>query len=117
MKSCRATDDDILGRILDGSLQVCPRTGKVVSFTVTRGIHILRQTTRTSQGTSYEFVEIYCCGRKKKIAVHRLVWIAQHLTLPPHGMDVHHKNGKRGRWPHRYANLELLPSSYNRAIK
>lgn len=107
------TDQDILDRIKDGSLVVNQDTAIVVSIT-DRGSRILSQIERTSNGSTYRFVTVCSGGLKKKITVHRLVWMAANLRTVPPGHDIDHINGKQGRYPDAIGNLRLLGSSTNR---
>lgn len=110
------TDEDILARLRDGSLQVNTRSSTVRSFG-RGGPRVLKVRVHTSpdSGTTYRFVEVCSKGRKKKIAVHRLVWMAAHNCLVPAGYDVDHVRGKRGRYPDGIGNLELCVSCDNQA--
>lgn len=109
------SDQDVLARIEAGTLVV--DTDRATVFSVSRyGGTFLRVIERESSGSTYHFVEITSAGKKKKIALHRLVWIAAHRELPPPGFDVNHKRGKRVPLPDSIDNLELLPSSVNRRL-
>lgn len=107
------TDADILERLRLGTLIVNIRTAVVRND---KG-HRLLVTPRTSptSGTTYNFLTIYFRGKAKKIARHRLVWMAAHNCLVPVGYDVDHVRGKRGRYPDGIGNLELCVSRDNQA--
>lgn len=106
------TDEDILDRINDGTLTVLVNEARVFSFT--KGSwHELSPVERTPpSGTSYRFVEVCRHGRKKKVALHRLVWMFAHRSLVPEGYDVDHIEGKVRD---TIDNLRLLESSANRS--
>lgn len=104
------TDDDILTRILEGTLTVLINEARVFSFN--REWKELRVIDRESNGSSYKFVEICHSGKKKKIALHRLVWMFAHRCLVPEGYDVDHIEGKTSD---SIDNLQLLESSSNRS--
>jgi len=103
-------DDDILTRILEGTLTVLINEARVFSFN--REWKELRVIDRESNGSSYKFVEICHSGKKKKIALHRLVWMFAHRCLVPEGYDVDHIEGKTSD---SIDNLQLLESSSNRS--
>lgn len=105
------TDQDVLDAIMDGSLIVLWDASKVESRTRNKGITELRIIERESNGSTYRFVEVSRGGKKKKIALHRLVWMARNKRLVPEGMDVDHIDGPSDA----IGNLRLLPKSINRA--
>lgn len=106
------TDQDILDRILDGSLEVVIHTAKVFS----NGKE-LKQTSKTHrdgpQRGTYRFVEVAKDKLKKKIAVHRLVWMAAHKTTIPEGHDIDHRVSQDDD---SIDNLRLLKSEVNRSL-
>jgi hypothetical protein len=106
------TDQDIMNRIVSGSLRVIERKGLVIveSITPNRGITRLRQIERQVHPyTTYRFVNISCGGLQKKIAVHRLNWMFNHKRLVPEGFHVDHENGRGDV----IDNLRLLPAAEN----
>ena len=109
------TDSCVLERIKDGTLRICPR-GRFVESKTNRGKTRLQIIRRKRHGSEYRFVSICANGKKKKVSVHRLVWMSQHMQLVPDGFDVDHENGKRIRFPDSIENLRLLPSSVNRSL-
>jgi hypothetical protein len=110
------TDQDILDRIVDGSLTVFPTTAEVWSYSsVTKAWTKLRIIERESSGSTYRFVEICKGMKKKKIALHRLVWISYHRQIVPEGYDVDHIEGKSREFPDSIDNLQLLESRFNRS--
>ncbi len=110
------TDQDILDRIIDGTLTVFPTTAEVWSYSsVTKAFAKLRVIERESNGSTYRFVEIFKDNKKKKIALHRLVWIAFHRQLVPEGYDVDHIEGKARELPDSIDNLQLLESRFKRS--
>lgn len=104
------TDQDILQRIEDGSLIVDVEQAVVESISM-YGRKQLRVIERESNGSAYRFVEITSNGKKKKIALHRLVWIAANRQITPEGFDVDHRDGPFDG----ISNLRLRPSAENRA--
>lgn len=104
------TDQDILDRINDGTLSVLVNEARVFSFS-RFGWAELTPIERESNGSTYHFVEIAKQGKKKKIALHRLVWMFHHRCLVPDGFDVDHIADKS----HTIDNLRLLESSKNRS--
>ena len=42
---------------------------------------------------------------KKKVALHRLTWMAYHREVVPDGYDVNHKNGKNLAFPDAAHNV------------
>lgn len=109
------TDSDILKRLKDKSL-IADSLGRfVISFT--RGSKHLDIWERSQKGSSYRFVTICHDGKKKKIAIHRLVWMAHHLQTVPDGFDVDHVRGRGIEHPDGIDNLRLLPMSLNRSRK
>jgi len=106
------TDQDILDRINTGTLWV---EGEKVVSKSRKGIMELMQIHRESSGSKYHFVTVWAGNKKKKIAVHRLVWMCHHRSLVPDGFDVDHKSGKDIPNANAIENLQLLPSSVNRS--
>lgn len=106
------TDADILERIETGSLRVCPSACSVASKSV-QGWTELKIIERESNGSTYQFVTVCSGGKKKKIALHRLVWMASHRSLVPDGFDVDHKHGKDAG--NGIENLQILRASVNRS--
>lgn len=110
------TDQDILDRIAEGMLAVFPATAEVWSYSTNhKSWTKLRITERESNGSTYRFVEIWKGDKRKKIALHRLVWIAYHRQLVPEGYDVDHVEGKSREYPDAIDNLQLLESGFNRS--
>ncbi|MEM6471698.1 MAG: HNH endonuclease [Planctomycetota bacterium] len=107
------TDQDILDRINDGTLVVQMDKPIVWSFNTRRKVWTpLTAIEHESNGSKYRFVNICKRRMKKKIAVHRLVWMFAHRQLVPEGYDVDHIEGKVSD---RIENLQLLESSRNRS--
>lgn len=105
------TDEHILGRLMDGTLMVLPEEARVFSFTRLGWVESrIREHTAPSGGT-YRFVTVVKDGKKKDIALHRLVWMAANKRLVPEGCDIDH------RFPgdDRIQNLRLLPSLVNQS--
>ena len=114
-RSCKGlTDQDILDRINEGSLWV--KSEDIFSKTQF-GESLLTPLSRTSNGSEYKFVTIWKANKKKKIAVHRVVWMYHNRCLVPDGFDVDHKLGKSVPNANAIDNLQLLPASVNRSNK
>lgn len=106
------TDQDILDRILSGTLEVDMKGRFVTSHR--RETKQLTVWEHTRNGSTYRFVSI-CLGHKKKISIHRLVWMAFWKQLVPEGQDVDHIKGREIENPDGIENLRLLPVSVNRS--
>lgn len=106
------TDQDILDKINDGRLAVLPDEARVFSFGRNQWAE-LKVRHRESNGSTYSFVEVCANGKKKKVALHRLVWMFANRRLVPDGFDVDHIEGKVSD---SIDNLRLLESSKNRSI-
>jgi hypothetical protein len=107
------TDQDILDRLNDRTLFVDHDGLFVISYS--REKRELTVWERERKGTTYRFVSICHRNKKKKIAIHRLVWLSVHRTLIPHGFDVDHIKGRNVENPDGIGNLRLLPSGINRS--
>lgn len=107
------TDQEILDRLLSGTLAV-DRNGECVMSSI-RKLTALAIVERERKGTVYRFVSVCHGNKKKKIAIHRLVWMSMHKRLIPDGMDVDHVNGRNVPHPDGIDNLRLLPSGVNRS--
>ena len=105
------TDSRILRLIESGQLHVCQLGRHVRTCRKRLAVRI-----RHRNGSSYRFVEICADGKKKKIAVHRLVWMSIFRRVVPAGFDVDHIQGKRIKNPDGIHNLRLLDSSINRSM-
>jgi hypothetical protein len=105
------TDQDILEAFSEGAYSVNVNTATVVSWTTGKKLKVIE---RESNGSTYRFVEIARKGRKKKIALHRLVWVVANGSVVPQGFDVDHVKGKD--LGDGIDNLRLLDSSLNRSI-
>lgn len=108
------TDQDILDRVADGSIVV--DTLLAIAYSQQEGrLRRLRAVVReTKRGSAYAFVEVCSQGRKKKIAIHRLVWMAANRALVPPGYDVDHVLGRSHG--DGIDNLRILPSAVNRSL-
>lgn len=110
------TDVDILERIVSGTLIVSPCGNKVSSWRQNIGsndLKIFKHRGDNGKGSTYRFVTICSNGLKKKIAVHRLVWISVNKMLVPEGFDVDHIHGKGIPNPDSITNLRLMDSLAN----
>ena len=108
------TDSDVLSAILDRSLYSVDIHGATVRNAKGRVLAVVERSRKDDprRGT-YRFVSFCVDGRKKKIALHRIVWMVAHKTTVPAGYDVDHQ-GSQG--DDTISNLRLLESSENRAI-
>lgn len=108
------TDADILARLSDGSLvvDVDAATVRTVGTQQNKQLKVIQR--EGPGGSTYRFVTICRGGRKKKIALHRLVWIAAHGRLVPEGHDIHHVNGPKAG--DQIGNLALLTTHENRSL-
>ena len=110
-KRGRLSDEDILEMLREGSLRVVPTTAEV--FKGEKQLSIIERTHRKGpQKGTYRFVYVCRGNDRKKIALHRLVWMAEHDSLVPSGFDVDHIYGHEAGdaiW-----NLRLMDSSLNR---
>lgn len=109
------TDEGILERLEAGTLLVDTKTGSVWSLLPGSPMRLIKPINRLSERSAYDFVNICHLGRKKKIAVHRLVWMSVHRRTVPEGFDVDHINGKSIEFPNAIENLRLLESKVNRS--
>ncbi len=106
------TDEHILERIEAGTLVV--NMGSLEVFSYFRGEWSrLRVKSHKSNGSEYKFVEVCHQGMKKKIALHRLVWMFSMRSLVPDGCDVDHIEGKT--LGDSIDNLQILSASENRS--
>lgn len=105
------TDQDILDAINEGLYSINVDTALVVSWTTGKRLRVIE---RESNGSTYRFVEIYRKGLRKKIALHRLVWMVANGQVVPEGFDIDHIRGKA--FGDSIDNLRLLESSVNRSI-
>jgi len=103
------TDEDILARLIEGTLSV-----DIVKAEVYSGDRKLsvREADRGSRGR-YRFVEICRNGKKKAIALHRIVWMAVTKRLIPDDKDIDHIRGSVAG--DGISNLRCIPSSMNRS--
>lgn len=104
------TDQDILDRIVEGTLAVLVNEPRVFLFSRKEWIEP-QVIERESNGSTYHFVTITRNGKKKKIARHRLVWMFHHRCLVPEDHDVDHIDGRSDA----IGNLRLLQKADNRA--
>ena len=85
-------DSDILDSLNDGSLVVNWATAEVRTH---RGpLKVIHRTHihGANRGT-YRFVTVCRHGMKKKIALHRLVWMSYHRRVPSLDCDIDHPHG------------------------
>lgn len=107
------TDSDILERLKAKTLIVDPLGEFIISRV--KGETKLTIWDRPRHGSCYRFVSICHNGKKKKIAVHRLVWMAHFEQLVPEGSDIDHIHGRNIPYPDRIENLRCLDVSLNRS--
>lgn len=117
------TDEDILHRLFVlKDLRINPRTAVVESKNDIAGNpsskwRALKQVP-DKHDSGYRFVSVSFGGRKKKIGVHVLQWMAANRRTVPDGYDVHHKKSPERPHPkpNNIDNLELLESSVNQSM-
>ena len=107
------TDHDILERLKNKTLVVDPLGRFVISYA--RKTKELTIWERERRGSCYRFISICHNNKKKKIAVHRLVYMAHYMKVVPEGFDVDHREGRDIEYPDAIENLRLLPVSVNRS--
>ncbi|MGV3483428.1 MAG: HNH endonuclease [Planctomycetaceae bacterium] len=107
------TDADVLAMIEAGRLVVDVNRATVVGPAGTPLVIVTREHKDGPARGTYRFVKICAQGRQKKVALHRLVWMAAHRSLVPDGFDVDHV---RSQDDDRIGNLRLLESSENRSL-
>lgn len=104
-------DHDILQLILQDELYV--DTNKPTVWKNGKVLTIFSRTHKDGpQRGTYRFVQICCNGKKKKIALHRLVWMAHTKQLIPDGYHVDHVIDQNDD---SIGNLQLLPYDENLA--
>lgn len=110
------TDSDVLHRLCSGNLRIDPVTA-VVESNLSGSWRTLTQYIDT-RGSGYRFVKVCWKGKQKKVAVHRLQWMAAHRCLVPAGYEVHHKRSPKPPKPkpNGIDNLELLTAEENRKL-
>lgn len=89
----RMTDRRILAMLRNGMLRVDLETGDIWSVVPGREPHLI--TPVPDSKNKYLFVNVYYKGARKKIAVHRVVWMKGHDRLVPAGCDIHHDDDNR----------------------
>jgi len=111
-KRGKLTDADILDRLNDGTLVVHPDKPAVFAYGA-RGWTELKIIERDLTRSAYRFVTICSGNKRKKIALHRLVWMFANRMLIPEGYDVDHITGNYGKESDTLDNLRLLESIAN----
>lgn len=108
------SDEDILQAVRDGKYRVDVDDATVYSRITNSFLTIHHRTHRdgTQRGT-YRFVEFSIRGQKKKVALHRLVWMVANGRVTPDGHDVDHRYSQEDD---SISNLRLLESSVNRGL-
>lgn len=102
------TDQDVIDMICEGRLVVLvdePRVFTFYSRWRENGV-ILHE----SNGSTYRFVTICHRNKKKRVALHRLVWMFANRSVVPEGFDIDHVSGNSDA----IHNLRLLERSNNR---
>lgn len=109
-------DGMILDLLRAGRIRVESHTGKVFSLVEKQGqIHWKRLAEYENRQGKYLFVRLYRGSLRKKIAVHRLVVMADIDGVIPEGFDVDHRN--KDFRDNRLQNLRLLASETNRCTR
>lgn len=107
-------DQDILERLREGTLWVRTETAEVYSYLPPNPGKKLKVSHHRSMCSTYRFVRVSSRGGQKKIALHRLVWMAANLRLVPEGHDIHHRDPK-AEPVDGINNLRAVPSAINRS--
>jgi len=94
------TETDVLNMLLDGELVV--NTATAEAFRAAQPDRLL--TTRPCH-RGYLHVRIYKDGRRRSVALHRLVWMAANRQCVPANHQIHH--GKLGKLVNGIHNLLL----------
>lgn len=106
------TDEEVIERIRDGSLVV--DTAAAIVSSHGKPLAVIERTHRDGENRgTYRFVAVNHDGRQKKVALHRLVWMAANGRTVPAGYDVDHVNNQGDD---SIGNLRLLPSAVNRGL-
>ena len=106
-------DADVLDLIQRNFLIINPKTAVVTNRRGKR-LKITHRTHRDGpQRGTYRFVNVCSGNKKKKVALHRLVWMAAHRSLIPDGFDIDHVKDQQDD---TIGNLRLLDSSLNRSL-
>lgn len=101
------TDQEILERLKAGSLLVDHQGQFVLSLFPKKKLLAIWE--RERKGTVYRFTQICHGGKKKKIAIHRLVWMSRHSRTVPEGYDIDHIKDRNVEFPDGIDNLRLMP--------
>lgn len=88
MRRYDATDDDVLYLLNQDAYTVCLETATVTS---PRG-RIIVPRTEGNGSEEYLFVRLYFSRAERKIALHKLVWMAGTRSLVPENFEVHHRD-------------------------
>lgn len=106
------TDDDVLSLIESGELRVICNLAQVWRYG--RQLQVIeREHPEGPQRGSYRFVNVCHSGKKKKVSLHRIIWMAAHGRTVLDGFDIDHIESQADD---TIGNLRLLPSSVNRSL-
>jgi hypothetical protein len=106
------TDETILDAILNRKLFTVDLELAAVYTAAGKRLQVVERTHRDgSQRGTYRFVSLCVDGLKKKVALHRLVWMVAHQMVTPDGHDVDHIHNQEDD---SINNLRLLTSEANR---
>lgn len=106
------SDDEVLGLINDGTLQVDTEAAEVKKLRRGGKWKKLATFEGGRERARYLFVRIYHNKGRKGIPLARLVWMAGHRRTVPDGHDVDHEDTDRRNCS--LSNLRLLTSAVNR---
>lgn len=104
-----ATDQMFLDRLVAGTLLV--DTAAATVWSVRDGKAVQLRQYPLGRHANYRSVCCYQDGHRKKVAVHRLVWMAANGRLIPGGYDVDHIDHNTTN--NAIDNLQLRPSGNN----
>lgn len=106
------TDHEVLNAIKScGLFRVDVNAARVFSARGRELQVVEREHPEGPQRGRYRFVELCVSGRKKKVALHRLVWMVAHGRVPPPDCDIDHIKSQDDD---TISNLRLLDSAENR---
>lgn len=102
------SEAEVLDAIRDGAFRVDLDTGEVTTASGRRLVPFSNRTDRR------RFVRLHMGGRRRGIAVARLVWMAATMRLIPEGFEIHHEDEDCGNDARR--NLICLHPDDHRKV-
>lgn len=116
-KQSGLSDQDILHLLAVREIVVDCQAAKVFSNRRKEPREISQVVREHKEGASrgtYRFVKICAYGKQKKIALHRLVWMAHTMQLVPDGHDIDHISNQGDD---SIKNLRCITAAENRATR